>query len=94
LGKEIFSLILSEYQRTRETVLFISRHANLLDAEPVTQNAVQLRNLYVDPLNFIQVEMLRRLRTLDDPDGDEAQALREVIYITINGIAAGLRNTG
>jgi phosphoenolpyruvate carboxylase len=38
--------------------------------------------------------MLRRLRALDDPDGEEAQALREVIVLTINGIAAGLRNTG
>jgi len=94
LGKKIFGLILDEFQRTRDTVLSISRHTNLLDAEPITQNAVQLRNPYVDPLNFIQVEMLHRLRALPDPDGDEAQSLREVMYITINGIAAGLRNTG
>jgi len=66
----------------------------LLAEEPVTQNAVQLRNPYVDPLNYIQVEMLRRIRALSDPEGDEAEAIREVIAITINGIAAGLRNTG
>ncbi len=94
LAKGIFDSIRTEYERTRETVLSISRHVNLLDLEPVTRNAVQLRNPYVDPLNYVQVEMLRRLRALPDRESAEAQALREVISITINGIAAGLRNTG
>ncbi len=58
------------------------------------QRPVHLRNPYADPLNYLQVEMLRRLRALPDQDGVEAQALREVIVLTINGIAAGLRNTG
>ena len=48
----------------------------------------------MDPLNYVQVEMLRRLRALPDPEGGEAEALREVIALTINGIATGLRNTG
>jgi len=65
-----------------------------LDAEPITQHAVQLRNPYVDPLNYIQVEMLSRLRALPDAESIEAQSLREVVGLTINGIAAGLRNTG
>jgi phosphoenolpyruvate carboxylase len=60
----------------------------------VTKRAVQVRNPYVDPLNYVQVEMLRRLRGLSDPESEEAQSIREVITITINGIAAGLRNTG
>ena len=94
LAGEIFGSIRAEYDRTRDAVLSISGHANLLDAEPVTQNAVQLRNPYVDPLNYIQVEMLRRIRTLSDPESNEAESIREVISITINGIAAGLRNTG
>jgi phosphoenolpyruvate carboxylase len=94
LAGEIFRSIRAEYDRTRAAVLSISGHANLLDAEPVTQNAVQLRNPYVDPLNYIQVEMLRRIRTLPDPESDEAATIRDVISITINGIAAGLRNTG
>jgi phosphoenolpyruvate carboxylase len=94
MGQHFFSLILDEYQRTRDAVLSISSHANLLDAEPITQRAVQVRNPYVDPLNYVQVEMLRRLRSLSDPEGERAQSLREVITITINGIAAGLRNTG
>jgi phosphoenolpyruvate carboxylase len=94
LGREMFRIIREEYDRTRDAVLSISGHANLLDAEPITQNAVQLRNPYVDPLNYIQVEMLRRIRALPDPESDQAQAIREVISVTINGIAAGLRNTG
>ena len=94
LGSEIFRAIRAEYDQTRDVVLSISGHANLLDEEPITKNAVQLRNPYVDPLNYIQVEMLRRIRGLSDQEGEEAQSLREVISITINGIAAGLRNTG
>lgn len=94
MAKEIFSIILEEYHKTSDAVLFISGHQNLLDEEPITQHAVQLRNPYVDPLNYIQVEMLRRLRALPDPDGKEAQSLRDVVGLTINGIAAGLRNTG
>jgi phosphoenolpyruvate carboxylase len=94
VGDEMLRAIRAEYDRTREVVLSISGHANLLEAEPVTQHAVQLRNPYVDPLNYIQVEMLRRIRALSDQEGQEAQSIREVISITINGIAAGLRNTG
>ena len=55
---------------------------------------MHLRNPYVDPLNYLQVEMLRRLRALPDPEGPEAERLHEVIVVTVNGIAAGLRNTG
>jgi phosphoenolpyruvate carboxylase len=96
LADEIFHSIRAEYERTRDAVLAISRHNTLLQLEPVTRQAVQLRNPYVDPLNFIQVETLRRLRSLADADqeGAEARSLREVMALTINGIAAGLRNTG
>lgn len=68
--------------------------SDLMDDDPVIRRSVHLRNPYVDPLNYIQVEMLRRLRALLDPDGPEAERHREVIVLTINGIAAGLRNTG
>jgi phosphoenolpyruvate carboxylase len=94
LASEIFNIIRSEYERTQNTVLRISRHNDLLELEPVTRQAVQLRNPYVDPLNYIQVETLQRLRRLGDQDGEEAKSLREVMALTINGIAAGLRNTG
>ncbi|NWG05763.1 MAG: phosphoenolpyruvate carboxylase [Chloroflexi bacterium] len=94
LAETIFASIRTEYEHTRDAVLSISRHKTLLELEPVTQQAVQLRNPYVDPLNYIQVETLRRLRALKDQEGAEAKSLREVMALTINGIAAGLRNTG
>jgi phosphoenolpyruvate carboxylase len=94
LAKKLFGVIRAEYERTRELVLKISGHAELLDEEPLTQNAVRLRNPYIDPLNYLQVEMLRRLRALPDPEGPAAEPLHEVIVLTINGIASGLRNTG
>ncbi len=94
LANDIFGSIRGEYERTQESVLKISRHTTLLELEPVTRQAVQVRNPYVDPLNYIQVETLQRLRALTDPDGAEAKSLREVMALTINGIASGLRNTG
>jgi len=94
MSAAIFGEIRSEYERTRDAVLSISGHAELLDNEPITQESVRLRNPYVDPLNYLQVEMLRRLRALPNQESPDAEALREVIILTINGIAAGLRNTG
>ena len=93
LANEMFKRIKAEYDRTRMAVLSISGHTALMEMEPVTQNAVQVRNPYVDPLNYIQVEVLRRLRSLRDDDPD-AEILREAMALTINGIAAGLKNTG
>jgi phosphoenolpyruvate carboxylase len=90
----IFAAIASEYARTRDAVLEATGHAELMDGDPVIQRSIQLRNPYVDPLNYLQVEMLRRLRALDDPESPAAERCREVIVLTINGIAAGLRNTG
>lgn len=94
LAESIFTRIRAEYDRTRRAILVVSGHTELMDDDPVIQRAVHLRNPYVDPLNYIQVEMLRRLRSLRDPQGADAEALQEVINVTINGIAAGLRNTG
>jgi phosphoenolpyruvate carboxylase len=91
---EIFARIREEYQRTQEMILEVTGHHELMENEAVIQRSIQLRNPYVDPLNYIQVEMLRRLRALPDQEGSAASTLREVIVITINGIAAGLRNTG
>jgi phosphoenolpyruvate carboxylase len=94
LAATIFAAVEDEYARTREAILQTTGHAELMDGDPVIQRSVQLRNPYVDPLNYLQVEMLRRLRALDDPEGSEAERCREVIVLTVNGIAAGLRNTG
>ena len=94
LSNTIFERLRAEYERTRAAISAITGHTELMDEEPVIQRSIQLRNPYVDPLNYIQVEMLRRLRALPEPDGPDAEPLREVIVMTINGIAAGLRNTG
>ena len=94
LAEPIFTRIRDEYTSTIEAMLAITGHAELMDADPVIQRSVRLRNPYVDPLNYIQVDMLRRLRALPDQDSAEAEPLRDVIVLTINGIASGLRNTG
>jgi len=90
----IFGFILDEFQRTRQAILKITQQKEILDNEPVLQRSIRLRNPYVDPLNFIQVSLLRKLRALPDPDGDDAQPIWEGVVLTINGIAAGLKNTG
>ena len=66
----------------------------LLDNDPVLQRSVRRRNPYIDPLNFIQVSLLRRLRGLPDPESAAAARIRDTIFLTINGIASGLKNTG
>lgn len=94
LARQIFSEIRAEYNRSVDAVLAIKSQSSLMEKEPVIQRSIKMRNPYVDPLNMIQVELLKRLRALPDAEGQEARELREVIVLTINGIAAGLRNTG
>lgn len=91
---KIFKTIQDEYALTRKAILQVTGHHELMDSDPMVQRSVHLRNPYIDPLNYLQVEILRRLRALPDDQSAEAEALREVIILTINGIAAGLRNTG
>ena len=94
LADTVFATISAEYERARAAILRATGHAELMDGDPVIQRSVHLRNPYVDPLNYLQIEILRRLRTLSDQEGPEAERYREVIVLTVNGIAAGLRNTG
>jgi phosphoenolpyruvate carboxylase len=94
LAKKLYGSIQAEFERTWNAVLTISGHKEMMDSDPLTKESVRLRNPYVDPLNYIQVDMLRRLRALPDANTSEAGPLRDVIVLTINGIAAGLRNTG
>ncbi|CAF0695827.1 phosphoenolpyruvate carboxylase [Candidatus Methylacidithermus pantelleriae] len=90
----IFSQMREEYDRTVEAILRITEQTTLLEKEPVLLRSIRLRNPYVDPLNYIQVECLRRLRSLADRSTPEAQALQAVVELTISGISAGLKNTG
>jgi phosphoenolpyruvate carboxylase len=69
-------------------VLDIAGHHELLDSTPVIRRSIGVRNPYVDPLNLVQVELLRRVRQSHDPQAHVA------LMVTVNGIAAGLRNTG
>jgi phosphoenolpyruvate carboxylase len=73
---------------TIDRVQQITGHDALLDENPVLRRSIEVRNPYVDPINVVQAEILRRLRT----SGDDC--LRDAFVVTVNGIAAGMRNTG
>ena len=84
------ALLREEYQRCREAVLAIKDAGELLDADRTQQRAIQLRNPYVDPMNLMQVDLLRRWRAAGREDEDLLQAL----LASVSGIAAGLQTTG
>jgi phosphoenolpyruvate carboxylase len=90
LGQRIFQMLETEYDLTRQMVLKITGERNLLDNAPVLQRSIRVRNPYVDPMSYLQVELLARERTSGQ---DDAQLLYAIL-LTINGIAAGMRNTG
>jgi phosphoenolpyruvate carboxylase len=75
--------------RAVDAVLAVTDHETLLEANPVLRRSIDVRNPYVDPINLVQVELLRRLRS-NDPE----PALFDAFVVTVNGIAAGMRNTG
>lgn len=93
IRERIFSLVESEFNLTSELILKITNQKEILDNVPVIQESIRLRNPYVDPLSYLQVQLLQELREIREQDGDDQVLLREVL-LTINGIAAGLRNTG
>ena len=89
LREQVFSMLFEEFERTRAIVLRLTGQTTLLEKNPVLARSIRLRNPYVDPLSLIQVELLRRKRRGEDNDN-----LNYALAATINGIAAGLRNTG
>lgn len=94
LREQIWGRIRDEFACTRAWILRLTEQSEILDHEPVLQHSIRVRNPYVDPLNFIQIELLRRLRALPDDDHAARAELMDAMVVTINGIAAGLRNTG
>jgi phosphoenolpyruvate carboxylase len=94
IRETIFGEILNSYERACDWVLRITGQKYILDNARTLKHSIERRNPYVDPLNFIQVNLLRQLRAMPDQDSPEAKELLEVIFLTINGIAAGLKNTG
>jgi phosphoenolpyruvate carboxylase len=87
--ERIWSLIAAEFALTCAELVAVTGGTRLLDREPLLQGSIDRRNPYVDPLSFIQVELLRRARA--GAGGDD---LGRTSFLAINGIAGGLRNTG
>ena len=89
LRKKIFTVIEAEWQRTTEALALISGEKHRLAGNASLQRSIRHRFPYIDPLNHLQVELIRRYRA-----GQTDQRVQTGIHISINGIAAGLRNTG
>jgi phosphoenolpyruvate carboxylase len=85
----VYNMLLEEFERTRRMILSVLGTSTLLERNPVLARSIQLRNPYVDPLSLIQVELLRRKRA-----GENSGDLNYALASTMNGIAAGLHNTG
>lgn len=90
IAKRIFENIVDEYERTKAALLQISGNEALLSHSPNIKESVHLRNPYVDPLNILQVDLIRKLRETPNP----SEELETDVLLTINGVAAGLVNTG
>ncbi|NLX10546.1 MAG: phosphoenolpyruvate carboxylase [Chloroflexi bacterium] len=93
LRDRIFSEIVAEHARAVRWICAITRQTELLEHAPVMRRSIDRRNPYVDPLNFIQVALLRQMRALG-PDDPAYDSLAQTFMFTVNGIAAGMKNTG
>ncbi|MCX7164340.1 MAG: phosphoenolpyruvate carboxylase [Rhodocyclales bacterium] len=89
LRQAIFPRLKAEWQAAIDALLAINGQGQLLDGNPLLQRSIRNRFPYLDPLNHIQVELLRRHRV-----GETDERVQRGIHLTINGIAAGLRNSG
>jgi phosphoenolpyruvate carboxylase len=89
----LWGRIEAEYERSIRMLAIVTGHKKLIETEPAASRSIRLRRPYIDPLSHIQVRFLARLRALpeDDPDRERFQ---HVVQVTINGVAAGLQNTG
>ena len=89
----LFTIIEAEFQRAYDAVLQITGQASVLERQPALLASLRLRDPYIDPMSYFQVRLLRELRRL--PAGDPSRAAHlQAVLRTINGIAAGLQNTG
>jgi phosphoenolpyruvate carboxylase len=89
LRERVWTMIAGEFERTRRMLLLAKKQEQLLDKNAVLSRSIRLRNPYVDAMSLIQVELLRRKRL-----GSDSDDLNYALGATINGIAAGLHNTG
>jgi len=89
LRDRIFSRLRAEWHRTVDALLSIMGHQSLLESNPLLRRSIRNRFPYLDPLNHMQIELLKRYRA-----GDAEDDVVTWIHLTINGVAAGLRNSG
>lgn len=89
----IFDIMKKEFELSREMILLITGQENLLDNDPWLQRSLQLRNPFMDPINYIQVNLLRQLRAKETTTAKKKE-LTDAVLLTISCIAAGMRNTG
>ena len=89
MREPIFARIADEHGRTVRAFFAITGRAQLLDDNPTLARSIRNRFPYLDPLNHLQVELLRRYRA-----GQTDERTKRAIHLTINGLAAGLRNSG
>ncbi|HEY5288648.1 MAG TPA: phosphoenolpyruvate carboxylase, partial [Caulobacteraceae bacterium] len=89
LADAVFGEIRAEWDRTVGALLAITGQTRLLDHSPALAAIIRARLPYIDPLNHLQIELIRRRRS-----GDDSEEVREGIHLTLNGVAAGLRNAG
>jgi phosphoenolpyruvate carboxylase len=90
---DLTARVLAEYDLTIDRVLAVTGHQRLLENHRVLSWAVELRNPYVDALSHIQLHALEALRG-DPVEEGERERLEQVLLVTVNGVAAGLQNTG
>jgi phosphoenolpyruvate carboxylase len=91
--EQIYRQMEDEHARASRHICAIMQERELLEHTPVMQLSIERRNPYVDPLNYIQVTLLRRLRALP-PGTEEHDALLDAVLASVNGIAAGMKTTG
>ncbi len=92
-AKKVFKMISEEYERSRRAVLSITGEKNLLDSNPSLQRSLRLRNPYIDPISLVQIKFLQIYRDEKSENG-RRQEILDLLRSTVNGIAAGMRNTG
>jgi phosphoenolpyruvate carboxylase len=85
----LLDLIRAEYEITIEEVLALRGVSELLEDSPLLQRTLEVRDIYLDPINYLQVSLLARYRA-----GEESPEIDRALLLTVNGIAAGMRNTG
>ena len=94
LRDRVYNTLKSEFDLTQKMVLAVTGQQRLLQTNPVLERSIRLRNPYVDPLSLLQVELMRRKRAAVANGESDSTELNRAISATINGISAGLRNTG